>query len=311
MFLFRFLATGNSFTSLSDNFRMGESTIRTIIYSTCKVIYQILQPIVMPTPDEFLWMSSEIIFREKWNFSNAVAALDGKHILFQAPAHSGSMYYCYKKHFSTVLLALVDANYKFIATDVGACGKNSDANIFKNSNLGKRLSDGSLNMPSPKALPGGNTVLPHVIIADEAFGLSTYLMRPYSRDDARGDEGKKIFNYRLSRARNTVEDTFGILVKKFRLFERRLLMSHNHTVTVVTAICCLHNILRDDTCYWSERDQMITLRDMHALENFTGIGGQSTSDALAVRNALKEYFYSERGAVPWQRQRVRAGRRQQ
>lgn len=136
-------------------------------------------------------MSSEIIFREKWNFPNAVGALDGKHILFQAPVHSGSMYYCYKNHFSTVLLALVDANYKFIAIDVGACGKNSDANIFKNSDLGKCLSNESLNMASPKALPGGNTVLPHVIIADKAFGLSTYLMRPYSRDDTREDEGKK------------------------------------------------------------------------------------------------------------------------
>ncbi|CAK1591019.1 unnamed protein product [Parnassius mnemosyne] len=262
----------------------------------------------MPTPVENLWMSSEITYREKWNFPNAVAALDGKHILFQAPAHSGSMYYCYKKYFSTVLLALVDANYKFIAIDVGAYGKNSDANIFKNSNLGKCLSDESLNMPPPKALPGGNTVVPHVIIADEAFGLSTYLMRPYSRDDIRGDEGKKIFNYRLSRARNTVEDTFGILVKKFRLFERRLLMSHDHTVTVVSAICCLHNFLRDDTCYWSERDQTITLRDMNALENFRGFGGNSTSDALAVRNAFKEYFSSESGAIPWQRRRVRAGR---
>jgi hypothetical protein len=35
------------------------------------------------------------------------------------------------------MLCLVDANYKFIAVDVGTYGNNSDGNIFKNTNLGK------------------------------------------------------------------------------------------------------------------------------------------------------------------------------
>lgn len=81
-----------------------------------------------------------------------------------------------------VLLALVDADYKFIAVDVGAFGKNSDASILRNSNLGKGLQNETLNIPGPKVLPGGNGILPHVIIGDEAFPLCTYLMRPYSRD---------------------------------------------------------------------------------------------------------------------------------
>lgn len=51
-------------------------------------------------------------FCDKWKFPNAIAAVDEKHGLIQAPPHSGSNYFCYKKHFSLVLLALVDADKK-------------------------------------------------------------------------------------------------------------------------------------------------------------------------------------------------------
>jgi hypothetical protein len=60
--------------------------------------------------------------------------------------------------------------------------------------------------------------MPHIIIGDEAFPLSRHLMRPYSADQVSDDEERKIFNYRLSRARNVSENCFGILVRKFRIF---------------------------------------------------------------------------------------------
>jgi hypothetical protein len=77
------------------------------------------------------------------------------------------------------LLALVDANYRFIAIHVGTYGKNSDGGIFSNSNLGKSLKD-KLQIPPGKQLPGSEENLPYALIGDEAFPLSTYLMRPYS-----------------------------------------------------------------------------------------------------------------------------------
>lgn len=263
----------------------------------------------MPTPDEQLWISSEQGFREKWNFPNAVAALDGKHVQIQAPPHSGSDFFCYKKMFSTVLLALVDADYKFLVIDVGAFGKNSDASIFRTSSLGKGLKDGSLHLPPPKLPPGGNTILPHVIVGDEAFPLCTYLMRPYSRDDVHQDEEKKIFNYRLSRARNTVENTFGILARKFRIFERKLNVSHEHSVTIIMATCCLHNFLRDDTCHWTESDLQVSLSNVEGLRSLRRSGGTSRQDALEVRECFKQYFNSDIGSVEWQQRRVRAGQR--
>jgi len=62
--------------------------------------------------------------------------MDGKHIVLQAPVQSGTDYFNYKSHFSTVLFALVDANYNFIFADVGVQGRISDG-VFKHSQLCK------------------------------------------------------------------------------------------------------------------------------------------------------------------------------
>jgi len=67
----------------------------------------------MPTEtNEWLKISAD--YEEKWNFPHCLGALDGKHILLQAPTNSGSEFFNYKGHFSIVLMALVDADYSFI-----------------------------------------------------------------------------------------------------------------------------------------------------------------------------------------------------
>ena len=172
----------------------------------------------MPEPTECVWKEIERGFCTRWNFPNTVRALDGKHVVIEAPHNSGADFFCYKKYFSVVLLALVDAEKKFIFVDVGGYGKNSDASIFNSSELGRKLQDGTLNIPPAKKLPGTDVYLPHVIIGDEAFPLRTNIMRPYSRDDVLGKIEEKICNYRISRARNVVENAFGILVRRFRIF---------------------------------------------------------------------------------------------
>lgn len=156
-----------------------------------------------------------------WNFPNCLGAIDGKHVVIEeAPANSGSLYFNYEKTFSIVLLALVDANYRFIAVDIGSYGKNSDGGIFANSNLGKSLDSEKLNVPEDCVLPGTNNVAPYVILGDEAFPLKRYLMRPYPGTQSIEDIEKRIFNYRLCRARRLVECAFGILSQTFRIYCR-------------------------------------------------------------------------------------------
>lgn len=54
------------------------------------------------------------------------------------PKMSGSLFYNYKNFFSIVLLAVVDANYKFIYVDVGAFGKELDSTFFEKTPFYKK-----------------------------------------------------------------------------------------------------------------------------------------------------------------------------
>lgn len=63
--------------------------------------------------------------------------MDRKHVVFQKLKNSGSLYFNYKKACSIVLLAVINANYRFVLIDVGAYGKNSDSGIFANCAFGK------------------------------------------------------------------------------------------------------------------------------------------------------------------------------
>ncbi|CAI6354065.1 unnamed protein product [Macrosiphum euphorbiae] len=82
----------------------------------------------------------------------------------------------------------------------------------------------------------------HVIIGDDAFPLRINLMKPYSKRKLSNKE--VIFNYRLSRARRVVENAFGILVWRFRVFLGPIELQPSTVDKVIWSVCALHNWLR-------------------------------------------------------------------
>lgn len=304
-FFYRYLATGDSLQTISFSYRLGHSTVHTIVMDTCKVICEQMLHEMMPKPTEEMWRNIAEDFNNIWNFPNCVGALDGKHIVIQAPPNSGSQFFNYKKTFSVVLLALVDAHYNFIAVDVGAYGKNSDGGIFASSNLSKSIEQGTLCIPGNKVLPGTTTEVPHVILGDEAFPLKPYLMRPYPKLSL--DRSKRIYNYRVCRARRVVENTFGILSQKFRIYFRRIQAAPKYIDYIILATCILHNFIkmydRDTYTIYSQNDSD-EVEGQSCLEDLPRQGGNWTKDAFEVREKFKDYFNSATGRVPWQENHV-------
>ncbi|XP_049769174.1 uncharacterized protein LOC126106822 [Schistocerca cancellata] len=314
----RFIATGDSYKSLMYLFRIPVSTISMIVPDVCRAIFDVLKrENYLKTPGTTSeWMQVAKGFEENWNFPHCIGALDGKHIVMQAPKDSGSCYYNYKHCHSVVLLALVDTSYKLLYMDVGCNGRVSDGGVFSTCFLSSALEQGHLDIPLPKPLPGREKDTPFVIIADDAFPMRSYLMKPYPFHNQPGPN--RVFNYRLSRARRVVENFFGHIAQRFRILRRPLLLGPEKTVTIVSAICALHNFLMDrkDGSYanrsnfdvedvqngevigasWRNEEQ-----GTHNLIPIqTGQCNRNSHDTRAIREEFMNYFVSPLGEVPWQ-----------
>lgn len=301
VFCFRYLGSGCSYTDLHYAFRIGITTASLIVPSSCRVLWVALKQVVFPKFEKEFWYQTAESFRLRAHFPNCLGAIDGKHIRIIRPEHSGSLYYNYKNFFSVVLMAVADSNYRFMYVDIGSIGKAGDPTIFKDSTFGKAFEDGSLGIPMPERITQNLRPLPFVFVADEAFGISVNLMRPYPGNHLTKEQ--RIFNYRLSSARRFVECAFGILTNKWRIFHRPLNLKHSNCISVIKAACALHNYVRDrDGVRFQDTLEINGLYDDDAETNNSLQRG--TKAAYAYRNDFASYFCSPEGSVPWQGSKI-------
>ena len=140
-----------------------------------------------------------------------------------------------------VLLAIFDAKYYFTFVNFRQYGSANDISIFRNSGLYKAFNKNKFNVPAPTEAEGFEDPLPYFLLGDEIFSLKTWLMRsfPGSLDDS-----QKIFHYRLSSARRTIENAFGILVARWQIFKRPIRASIETVQSISGACVCPHKYLQ-------------------------------------------------------------------
>lgn len=205
-------------------------------------------------------------FDKKWNIPHCIGAIDGKHVVMDAPPHSGSLYYNYKglkyslchefkyiiSYFhvflnllqgthSVVLMGIADAQYKFIYIDVGANGRSSDGGVFKRTSFFKAMENNELSLPQAEPLQARDKPIPYFLVADDAFALSNNVQKPFAQTNLTGLQ--RVFNYRISRARRIIENAFGILSCRFRVFRKAIHLIPSKVKSIVLASCALHNYL--------------------------------------------------------------------
>ena len=135
--------------------------------------------------------------------------------------------------------------------------------------------------------PGRVNEVPYVIIGDAAFPIKPFLMKPYPPKVL--TDYKRLFNYRLSRARRVSENAFGILVNIFCVLAKYIHLEPTKC-TVITNVCiALNNFLlsKRDACYSATYND----QPQQMCRNLADQGGKrNQGTARDIRDELCDYF---------------------
>lgn len=84
----RYLASGDSMTSISYAYRIGHNTVSKIISETCEAIWNTLKDTVFLNDNPQNWQKIANEFEELWNYPNCAGCIDGKHVRMQVQLRS-------------------------------------------------------------------------------------------------------------------------------------------------------------------------------------------------------------------------------
>ncbi|TKR73176.1 hypothetical protein L596_020516 [Steinernema carpocapsae] len=292
----RFLATGTSFRSLHFTFRMGRSTVAKIVKKTCTVLPKALKAYVRSPETREEWMHISEGFKARWDFPHVLGCIDGKHIHIKKPAKSGSLYFDYKGGFSTVLMAVCDSQYRFIYFDVGSYGHRHDSRILDRSSLGRAICEETIPFPEDDRIWEQGPELPYFFLGDGGFPLGRRIMKPFS-GATRPEEA--VFNFRLSHARNVIENAFGILAAKWRILLAPIETDVNFSSKIVASCIHLHNFVMKEDRGERSRCEDIPEARLTSAPIQPRSSTSSSAAARSVRQNLVNYFQNE-GAVEYQ-----------
>ena len=154
---------------------------------------------------------------------------------------------------------------------------------------------GYLDIPQSHHLPRTDIKMPYFLVADNIFALQKHLMKPYSRGNL--TYSQKIYNYRISRARLTIECSFGLLTTKWAFLQRKYGFKLSTFENTIIAVLCLHNLCI--TRKLEENDEQYRYPIQDDEENDEK---DVNLPSYRQRQLLEEYFLTIEGSVPWQDQ---------
>ncbi len=233
------LGSSSEFRTVANLFGIGKSTTGEILHEFCAVLVETLfyRFVKFPqSPDEI----KDTIdgFYTKYNYPMCLGAVDGTHIAIKPPLGYEVDYYNYKKHHSIIMLATVNSDLLFTYTNIGAPGRSNDSSIYNRSSLAQII---EAPIYDNHFMMINNIKIRCHLIADSAFSLNKTLIKPFPERPNMPKEYSN-FNYRLSRARCSVERAFGALKNRFRLLHKKIEFDIKNITNLVKAAVILHNI---------------------------------------------------------------------
>ena len=195
------------------------ATVHQIVKEVCEAIirnlWKVSVQVDFPTTEQN-FIDKMVDMKTLWQFQCCWGAIDGCHIPIQCPpggAKACKEYHNFKNFYSIVMMAIVDAQDRFIWASVGFAGNSHDSVIFQSTELWHDITENNI-IPSITQVVEGTEVYP-MILGDSAFPFRVWLMKPYGNANLSPEES--YFNYHLSRARMVTERAFGQLKSRWRV----------------------------------------------------------------------------------------------
>uniref|UniRef100_A0A224Z230 Protein containing DDE Tnp 4 domain n=1 Tax=Rhipicephalus zambeziensis TaxID=60191 RepID=A0A224Z230_9ACAR len=287
----RYLTSGELPELLRDQFKLGSADVGALIQKTCNVIYKELKDDFMRAPkSEEDWKEVARVFKDKCDIPNCIGALGGRHVVIKAPAKCRAAYTNSKNSFSLILFTVVDANGKFIYTDVGAAGAQGGNDVWQMTALQKAICSNKAQLPEAiKVKSSPDVLLPPVFVADDTLPLERHVMKPFVGSNLTTE--KRWFNHRLSKVQQVVNDAFGAMESRFGCLRTVIQEKPERVAAIVNATCVLHNFLGNNV----PSPTGASAKASSGTELFFGFPsscGNTSVDGSAARDALMEFFNS-------------------
>lgn len=137
-------------------------------------------------------------------------------------------------------MAIVNAQYQIILCDSGTNARiSSHGGILQNTKFFQRLQNNEFNNPSQKIVSNSSWRLPYVFVADDAFPLSSDMMKPFWQAEL--DSVQK--TYRVSWSRRIVENAFDSSVTRFWIFHTEIIVNPSKNESFLRGCCALDSFL--------------------------------------------------------------------
>jgi hypothetical protein len=165
------------------------------------------------------------------HFFNQVifGAIDVKEVRIRQPAEDCEAYYNRKQFYSIKLQVVSGSSTRILDYFVGWPGSANDARTFSNSPIFNLLQAGTFNN--------------YKLLGDSAYPCNNFLLTPYKGRNLTGAQRR--FNVELSRLRQVVERTFGIMSRRWSCINYVNSSDIGNICRIVEAICCMQNFSLD------------------------------------------------------------------
>ena len=177
----------------------------------------------------------------------------------------------------------------FFDVDVRWPGSVHDSRIFNNGLL-SRMFQCNIIPDCPKSIVDGEEDVPICILGDEAYALQPFLMKEFVSGGSNYEQD--VFGYRLSSARMTIEDCFGILKGRFRILKSVINVNMDDLRTVIYVCFVLHNFLQIENESNEEYlDRNLEIRRATTTRRQRSTGTSFVNErARNIRNTYVKYF---------------------